>query len=354
MSPSRTIYIDKVPILWHLGTVTGDSENMAKTQQPVDITIHEGAGPGDVFMSVRTAEPEGSGAAPLPALPLMRAGAAPAVYPVEALGDVLAPAVTAIAARAQVPLALAAQNVLAVVVGAVQRHVDVVLPTIGVRPVSSYFVSAIERGEHADLAADLAARPVQDPDAGLIYDPEDVKAALVRAHAVTLFADHAPVVRSSRTAGLRPRESVRLWGARLHKSEPRRLTQHLTLAPDATRAFLADSAVRAAGLHARLLVAAPPTNIGARGWNRSETEDPAIGRYRAAFEPWRDSLPAAETGMSLTPRPLAMSADAEAVWMGHAEDNERALAAGGVYECIKDFGAHVPEHAARLAAALAG
>jgi hypothetical protein len=68
-------------------------------------------------------------------------------YPVEALGDVLAPAARAIHDRVQAPLAICAQSVLAAVTLATQAHADVVLPTGHARPQSIYLVTVAATGE---------------------------------------------------------------------------------------------------------------------------------------------------------------------------------------------------------------
>jgi hypothetical protein len=68
---------------------------------------------------------------------------APAPFPVDALGDVLGPAVAAIHDRVRAPTAIGAQSVLAAATLAVQAQVDVALPFGGGRakPVSSYFLT---------------------------------------------------------------------------------------------------------------------------------------------------------------------------------------------------------------------
>src|SRR5262245_47657467 len=75
--------------------------------------------------------------------PLMRELPPADPFPVDALGDVLAPAARAIHDRVQAPLAICGQSVLAAADLATQAHVDVVLPIGGgqPKPVSNYFVT---------------------------------------------------------------------------------------------------------------------------------------------------------------------------------------------------------------------
>jgi hypothetical protein len=90
--------------------------------------------------------------APEPPRPLMRELPPADPFPVEALGDVLAPAARAINDRAQAPLAICGQSVLAAATLAVQAHADVVLPIGGgrARPISNYFASVATTGERKD------------------------------------------------------------------------------------------------------------------------------------------------------------------------------------------------------------
>jgi hypothetical protein len=93
----------------------------------------------------------------------MREMPPPDPFPVDALGDVLAPVAHAIHDRVQAPLAICAQSVLAAATLAVQGHADIELPFGGrrVKPLSSYFVTIAETGERkteADFHAMWAIR----------------------------------------------------------------------------------------------------------------------------------------------------------------------------------------------------
>jgi hypothetical protein len=84
-----------------------------------------------------------------PPRPLMRELPAADLFPVDALGDVLASAARAINDRVQAPMAICGQSVLATATLAVQGHGDVLLPIGGhaARPISNYFVCVAATGE---------------------------------------------------------------------------------------------------------------------------------------------------------------------------------------------------------------
>jgi putative DNA primase/helicase len=66
--------------------------------------------------------------------PLMRELPPADPFPIDALGDVLAPAARAIQDRVRAPLAICGQSVLAAADLATQAHVNVVLPIGGGQP----------------------------------------------------------------------------------------------------------------------------------------------------------------------------------------------------------------------------
>ena len=98
---------------------------------------------------------------------LRRALSPPEPFPIEALGGVLAPAARAIHARVQVPLAVAAQSVLAAATLGAQAHADVVLPFGQRRPLSAYYVSVAESGDRKTSGDTLALAAVRDFEASL-------------------------------------------------------------------------------------------------------------------------------------------------------------------------------------------
>jgi hypothetical protein len=82
-----------------------------------------------------------------PPRPLVRELPPADPFPVDALGDVLAPATRAINDRVQAPLAICAQSTLAAGTLAAQGHADIQLPTGQVKPISNFFMSVSETGE---------------------------------------------------------------------------------------------------------------------------------------------------------------------------------------------------------------
>jgi hypothetical protein len=94
-------------------------------------------------------------------LPLARNLPPPEPFPVEALGDVLGPAVAAIQDTVLSPWALCSQSVLAAATLAVQGFADIELPTGQVKPISCFFVTVAETGERKSATDKFALRPVR-------------------------------------------------------------------------------------------------------------------------------------------------------------------------------------------------
>ena len=82
-------------------------------------------------------------------------------YPVDALGEILAPAVRAIAAKVQVPAALAAQSVLSVASLAAQAVADVRLPFGQTRPLSLFCLTIAQSGDRKTTSDYEAMVPVR-------------------------------------------------------------------------------------------------------------------------------------------------------------------------------------------------
>lgn len=80
-------------------------------------------------------------------------------YPADALGPLRRPA-EAIARKCQVPLAMAAQSVLAVAAHAAQAHADVQLPFGQSRPLSLFFVTVAASGERKTTSDNEASWPI--------------------------------------------------------------------------------------------------------------------------------------------------------------------------------------------------
>src|ERR1700730_17255856 len=111
---------------------------------------------GNIFIGNARSEPPPPDG-PLPLFPPL-AEAEP--YPADALGKTLTRAATAIASKAQVPIAMAAQSVLAVASLAASSHADVQLPFGQVRPLSLFFATVAASGDRKSTADNEALWPV--------------------------------------------------------------------------------------------------------------------------------------------------------------------------------------------------
>jgi hypothetical protein len=104
-----------------------------------------------------------------PPRPLMRELPAADPFPIDALGNVLAPAARAIHDRVQAPLAIGAQSALGAAALAVQGHADVVLP-IGPgqsRPLSCYLITIALSGERKSACDTEAMWPIRRRETAL-------------------------------------------------------------------------------------------------------------------------------------------------------------------------------------------
>jgi Protein of unknown function (DUF3987) len=126
------------------------------------MSLHEGGGG-----RVRTAIEEAEKVVPEAPRPLMRELPPADPFPVESLGDVLAPATFGIHDRIQAPLAICGQSVLACATLTVQAHADVELPTHQLRPLTNYYVSIAATGERKTSVDGEALWPVRKREAAL-------------------------------------------------------------------------------------------------------------------------------------------------------------------------------------------
>jgi Protein of unknown function (DUF3987) len=93
-------------------------------------------------------------------LPLFPPLSEPEPYPVDALGATLSRAAKAIASKAQVPTAMAAQSVLAAASLAVCAHADVMMPYGQGRPLSLFFATVAVSGDRKSTADNEALWPI--------------------------------------------------------------------------------------------------------------------------------------------------------------------------------------------------
>jgi hypothetical protein len=102
-----------------------------------------------------------------PPRPLMREFPPADLFPVDALGPVLAAAASAIHDRVRAPLAICGNSVLAAATLAVQGRANVVLPMLHAKPLSSFFVSVAATGERKNAVDQEALQPVRQREAAL-------------------------------------------------------------------------------------------------------------------------------------------------------------------------------------------
>ena len=139
---------------------------------------------------------------PLPLFPPL-AEAEP--YPVDALGATLARAATAIASKAQVPIAMAAQSVLAAASLAACAHADVMLPYGQARPLSLFFATVAASGDRKSTSDREALWAVRKREEFLrerhIEEMQDWK------HAVAAWAAEKRKIEGDKKIGFQERKS---------------------------------------------------------------------------------------------------------------------------------------------------
>jgi hypothetical protein len=99
--------------------------------------------------------------------PLMRELPPADPFPIESLGDLLAPAALAIHDRIQAPLAICGQSVLAAATLTVQGHADVELPTHQARPLTNFYMSIAATGERKTAVDEEALWPIRKRETAL-------------------------------------------------------------------------------------------------------------------------------------------------------------------------------------------
>ena len=137
----------------------------------------------------------------------------------------------------------------------------------------------------------------------------------------------------------------------------RRVGMHLGMQSVVAARVLTDELLIKLGFVGRIMMTHPASLIG----TRLHKEPPPEARQTiAAFSdkvltiletPYQL---AEDTKNELNPRALPFSAEATTLYWEFADECEKAMAPGGEYELIKSFAAKLPEHAARLAATIAG
>lgn len=154
--------------------------------------------------------------------------------------------------------------------------------------------------------------------------------------------DGAPVKRLRAGDGL-----IQLFG--------RRLSMHLMLQPNAAQAFFSDPVLRDQGLLSRPLVAYPSSLAGHRPFAKpSAADEITITQFQNdILSILRAPLPLDEdTRNELMPREIALSNEAEILWIEFYNGVEAQQKEDEAFRPICDFASKAGEHAARIAAVL--
>lgn len=132
---------------------------------------------------------------------------------------------------------------------------------------------------------------------------------------------------------------------------------HLGMQPIVAQQLLTDDLATKLGFLGRVLICWPESLIG----TRLHKETPAQAKQNVADFTTRVlailemPFPLVEdTRNQLNPRPLPFSAEATKLFWEFADETEKAMAPDCEYESIRPFAAKLPEHAARVAATIAG
>jgi hypothetical protein len=137
----------------------------------------------------------------------------------------------------------------------------------------------------------------------------------------------------------------------------RRVGMHLMIQPEVAATALGDELLTKQGFMSRVLACAPESLIGTR---MHKDFPPEAAQVLQQYNERMLNIMGAQYPLvpgkrnELEPRTVSFSAEAEKLFWEFADEVEKAVAPGGEYESIRPFAAKLPEHAARLAAAIAG
>jgi hypothetical protein len=276
-----------------------------------------------------------------PPRPLMRELPSADPFPVDALGNVLAPAARAIHDRVQAPLAICGQSVIATATLTVQAHADVTLPIGGgrTRPISNYFASVAATGERKSECDQQSSWPIRKHEKAL-RDKYD-------ADLPAYINDKAGWDKARDTAikrGKGDRAAIKDALNALGPEPTPPLVPMLTC-PEPTFEGLCK------------LFRYWPVDVaaGTRLWREEQPEtDRDLRRYGARLLEILETPWPLANGKSneLAPRSLPLSPAARPLWIGFVDHVEKAIAPAGPLNSVSGIANKLPEHAARLAAVL--
>ena len=135
----------------------------------------------------------------------------------------------------------------------------------------------------------------------------------------------------------------------------RRLSIHLMIQHRIARRLFGDPDLKDQGLLSRLLICQPLSMKGDRAWKRpDENSDLELTKYQTrVLKMLSDPMPMDHETRELRPKVIALSPDAEPLFIAFHDAVEIELKPGGGFEEITGFAAKLPEHAVRLAAVMA-
>jgi hypothetical protein len=317
------------------------------------------------------------------------AGAELPPYPLDALPELVANAVTEYQPFGQQPVPLIAGSALAMVSLVCQPFADVARDGILCGPIGLYVITVGVSGERKTVAdrhftrgaaqwlhRHRAERLQSDRELFLFYQdvtPEKLatglherwpSAGLFTNEAALVIGSHAVTETAMRFFGLlnllwdgSPFSRERQTGGSVHLAG-RRFSAHLAMQPVVLRELLAagDGVARAVGLLARFLITWPESTLGTRVYREPPKRMPALDKYNQRIIELLDAqlterFPVrGDPTAALTPEPLALSRQAKQCWVQFHNEIERELGEKGRYGGIADIGAKSAENAVRLAA----
>lgn len=136
----------------------------------------------------------------------------------------------------------------------------------------------------------------------------------------------------------------------------RRISVHLMAQPAIASQLLSNQLLEAQGLLSRFLISAPDSSIGTRLQKEPlASSNSCLAAYQEQLLKILNApLPLAEgKNNEIEPRILGFSEKARQEWQAYADEVERNMAYGGIWQDIRGFANKLPEHAARIAGVLA-
>lgn len=185
------------------------------------------------------------------------------------------------------------------------------------------------------------SRLIASSDAGLFVGGYGMSKEhrLKTAAGLTMLWDGQPITRTRAASA----ESVTYYG--------RRLSMHLAGQPTAIGEFVTDPTLKGQGLLARCLLANVPLPTVARRWTSIERESlRGLERlHRWAAAELAKPLPVRPGTLELDTASLRFDARARDLYVDAFNRTQAGLVRGGALDAIREFGARIPEHVARLA-----